>query len=428
MPLCVSTPFRLAPPAPWITPEVTEAKAERMRSEGQWKKTGLTVHKDIYRAHRRNCVQLMRERKKDHTNESLTSAGSKELFKVSAFDTLDHDILLSRLSCTYGIRGSALKWFHSYITNRHQKVVTAQDESEKLRLKFGVPQGSVLGPILFSLYSAPLRDVLVKHGFQFHFYADDTQLYKSVDACEVPSLFESLQKCVCNVSKRMNANKLKLNHDETEVIVIGTPAKVSAIKTRSVELCGELINITSSVRNLGAHLDSNLTMNQHILQLRKTCYLELRRIAQIQQYLTVESANRLVCSTINSRLDYCNSLLAGLPEVTLKKLQQVQNNAARLVTKTRKRDHITPVLKSLHWLPIHLRVDYKIATFVHQCLYDPSFPVYMKELVTPYTPNRALRSSAKMLIQNPRFKLKIFGQRALPSQAAVIWNDLPLEY
>ncbi|GFS15036.1 peroxisomal biogenesis factor 3 [Elysia marginata] len=136
-------------------------------------------------------------------------------------------------------------------------------------------------------------NAMIPNIFTFHFYADDTQLYKSVDACEVPSLFESLQKCVCDVSKWMNANKLQLNHDKTEVIVIGTPAKVSAIKTRSVELCGELINITSSVRNLGAHLDSNLSMNQHILQLRKTCYLELRRIAQIQQYLTVESANRI---------------------------------------------------------------------------------------------------------------------------------------
>ncbi|GFS00879.1 Non-LTR (Long terminal repeat) retrotransposon and domain-containing protein, partial [Elysia marginata] len=102
----------------------------------------------------------------------------------------------------------------------------------------------------------------------------------------------------------MNANRLKLNHDKTEVIVIGTPAKVSAIKTRTVELCGELINIrpTSSVINLGAHLDSNLSMDQNILQLRKTCYLELRRIAQIQQYLTVESANSSDHGTVFTKL------------------------------------------------------------------------------------------------------------------------------
>ena len=210
-------------------------------------------------------------------------------------------------------------------------------------------------------------------------------------------------------------------------MAVGTPAKVNALEFQSVELCDESIKISSSVRNLGAYIDSNLSMDQHILYLRKTCYLELRRIAHIRPFLTVESANRLVCSTIISRLDYCNSLFAGLPEASIKKLQQIQNNAARIVMKTNKKNHITPVLKSLHWLPVHLRIEYKISTFVYQCLNEPSFPEYMKELVSPYIPSRCLRSSSMSLVQKPRSKLKNYGERALPSQAAAVWNGLPQE-
>ena len=142
--------------------------------------------------------------------------------------------------------------------------------------------------------------------------------------------------------------------------------------------------------------------------------------------MTIEITNKLVCSSISSRLDYCNSLTAGISEHQLNRIQHLQNNAARLVTKTSKRDHITPILKNLHWLPIRCRIQYRIATTVHQCLNEPSYPEYLKELVTPYVPPRQLRSSSRNNIVKPRTKLKTCGQRAFPYQAATIWNELPL--
>ena len=139
------------------------------------------------------------------------------------------------------------------------------------------------------------------------------------------------------------------------------------------------------------------------------------------------SAHRFVFSFITSRLDYCNSLFAGISEKQSGRLQQVQNNAARLVTKTRMRDHITPVLKELHWLPVKYRAQFKIATIAHQCLYDTEYPEYLTELVPRYTPARSLRSGHRTLVVTPRTKLKTFGERALPSQAALVWNHLPAE-
>ena len=340
----------------------------------------------------------------------------------AAFDTLDHDILIKRLSVTYGIRGTALRWFESYISDRYQKVATT---SEYSLLKFGVPQGSVLGPILFTLYSQPLRDVLVKHGFSFHCYADDTQLYKHVDVTEVESAVVSLHECLDDVSAFMSANKLKLNQDKTEVIILGTPARVQNASMPSIQISDQSFSTVTPVKNLGVFLDPSLTMEKHISQIRKTAYCELRKISHLRPYLSVNSANKLVCSLVTSRIDYCNSLYAGITETQAGRLQQIQNNAARLVVKSSKREHVTPVLRQLHWLPVKCRTDFKIATIAHQCQFEDTYPSYLKDLVQQHTPCRSLRSANRQLLVTPRAKLKNYGQRALPSQAARVWNELP---
>ena len=166
-------------------------------------------------------------------------------------------------------------------------------------------------------------------------------------------------------------------------------------------------------------------MEKHIAFVRNSCYLDSRRISHVRQYLTQEAANKLACSFILSRIDYCNSLFSGLPNTHIAKLQQIRNNAARLVKKIRKHEHITPVLKELHWLPVIARIQYKIASLTYQCLNDPDFPSYITDLITPYVPTRPLRSSSKNTLQPPRTKFKTFGNRAFSTQAALVWNNLP---
>ena len=249
----------------------------------------------------------------------------------SAFDTIDHDILLKRLNISFGISNVALKWFSSYLSNRQQTVVTGEYISPSSTIKFGVPQGSVLGPVLFSLYAQTLCTILVDYGFNYHVYADDSQLYKSVNISDVTSVTDSLSNCLTDVSKWMTANKLKLNEDKTEIMLVGSAPKLQSLNLSSVELCGQTIIVSGAVRNLGVMFDSNLIMDKHISHLRKTCYNELRKISHLRPYLSSNSTNKLVCSFVTSRIDYCNSLLAGLPVSQLNKLQQIQNNAARLV-------------------------------------------------------------------------------------------------
>ena len=343
----------------------------------------------------------------------------------SAFDTIDHRILLKRLELSFGIKGTVLKWFESYMSNRTQSVSIDGNKSNPSILHFGVPQSSVLGPILFSLYSQPVHDIINDHLFNNHIYADDTQLYKSVDIAQLPYAITSLDLCVSHVSSWMAANKLKLNESKTEVMLVGTKNKVEAANIRCITLCNENITVVDRVKNLGVIMDSNLSMDNHVAHLRKICYMELKRIAHIRPYLNPDTTNKLICSFILTKLDYCNALQAGLPLSHLNRLQQIQNHAARLVTKTPKREHITPILKQLHWLPVKARIDYKIATLTYQCLNDKDYPVYLKDSVSKYTPTRQLRSTNKILIKKPKTNLKTFGHRAIQSQAADIWNVLP---
>ena len=132
-----------------------------------------------------------------------------------------------------------------------------------------------------------------------------------------------------------------------------------------------------------------------------------------------------VCAFVTSRLDYCNSIFAGLPSCRVNKLQQIQNHAARLVAKASKREHVSPILSELHWLPLESRIEFKISCIAFQCLSDPLCPIYLKDLIKPYAPSRSLRSSNENFLVTPRNKLRTFGYRSFPSQGPLIWNKLP---
>ena len=343
----------------------------------------------------------------------------------AAFDTIDHEIMLQRLKNRFGITGKSLSWLRSYLVNRQQCIKVGSASSPASRMKYGVPQGSVLGPLLFTLYTAPLEDIFVHHGIDCMIYADDTQIYVT---CERPEdIRNNIELCVDDVRSWMKSNMLVLNDDKTEVIHFSSRLKSDVTKLDSLRIGQYDIVPSVSVRDLGITLSRDGSMSDHINTLCRNGFFSLHRIAKIRKLLDNSTTEKLVHAFVTSHLDYCNSLLFGIPRGQLARIQSLQNAAARLVSRTRKFDHITPILKDLHWLPVEARIRFKILLLTFKII-NGNAPVYLRDLLDLYVPARDLRSSDKLRLTQPRGNFnKIYGQRAFSVCAPVLWNDLPFE-
>ncbi|XP_067667346.1 uncharacterized protein [Haliotis asinina] len=223
----------------------------------------------------------------------------------------------------------------------------------------------------------------------------------------------------------MNINKLKLNDDKRECMLIGPPGRCTKSALSTVQFGNSSIGVTRSVKNLGVVLYSELSMKQHISHISRVCSFQLTNISNIRKYFTKESLIILILSLVTSRIDYCNSLLAGAPKSITNKLQYIQNTAARIVSSWRKYNHITPILHNLHWPPIRQRISFKILCHVYRCL-SKDAPQYLCDLITEYKPARSLRSENKLLLTVPSVKSVNYGQRSFAFNAAKEWNRLPL--
>jgi len=274
-----------------------------------------------------------------------------------------------------------LSWFQSYLSGRTEYVSLGGVKSQTHTVTCGVPQGSVLGPILFIIYTLPLGHIIDRHGISFHCYADDTQLYIKTNLIPSKATLASLSSCLEEIEAWMKANFLQLNSSKTEAILVGTPHQVQSSPITHITFSGQNIRLSSTVLNLGVRFDAQLTFDAHIKHLCKTSFYHLRNIAKLRPTLGLSDAEKLVHAFVSSRLDYCNSLLFGIPGKSLQKLQYIQNSAARILMRKRKIEHITPILHSLHWLPVSYRINYKIILLTHQCIHGNA-PPYLKELLT----------------------------------------------
>ena len=341
----------------------------------------------------------------------------------AAFDTIDHTILLQRLH-ELGIRVAALDWFRSYLSQRRQSVVTNGTRSSHRNLSFGVPQGSVLGSILFTLYTTPLGEIARKYKRNVHLYADDTQLYMAFKPNNAESLPPIIQKCVIDIKSWMTANMLQLNMDKTEVLVLMNKSLKNPITTNKIKIDSIDISTASSVRNLGAIFDSALSAEAFVNSICKSAWFNLFNISRSRRSLTTDAAKILIQAYVMSKIDYCNSLLYGIPDKLLHRIQRIQNYAARVVPRLHKFSHITPALATLHRLPVNRRIDFKIALLVYKAL-NGQAPAYIADLLQPYDPPRKLRSADKQLLSQPPCRLKSYGDRAFCCAAPVVWNNIP---
>jgi hypothetical protein len=365
------------------------------------------------------------------TTDILTALDSGDLASLAlldmsaAFDTVDHNILLRRLQTSYGIRGVALDWFRSYLTGRLQYVRYAGRHSATRPMLYGVPQGSVLGPILFILYTADLAAVIEQHGLLPHLYADDTQIVGSCRPTDTAIHRLRVEACIADVASWMSANRLQLNVAKTELMWCSTSRRRHQVPIDGFTIGQDSIQPVAFVRDLGLYLDSTMSMRDHVSRLTSTCFGVLRQIRCIRRNLTRRSLAMLVTCFVFVRLDYCNATLVGLPRCELNRLQAVQNAAVRLVAGASRFDHVTPLLRERHWLPVHLRVTYKLAVMVFK-----SLAATTADYLTTFThpPESAtslrLRSANTRQLHVPRTRTA-YGDRAFAVAGPRLWNSLP---
>lgn len=353
----------------------------------------------------------------------------------AAFDTIDHPRLLARLKHLFGFSGSVLNWFSNYITNRMQKVKIGDSFSANKTLAYGVPQGSVLGPLLFTLYTSPLASVLAEFpAVGYHLYADDTQLYMNLTPENAVTALDTLNSCTLAIFNWLSANKLKVNPDKTELILFGNRQHSSRLTNLfPIDLLGTKLEPANTVRNLGVIFDSALTLSNHVSSICKSAFYFIKDLRRIRRTLNKSTATAVANALVGSRLDYCNSLLFSLTKKELNRLQRVQNVLCRIVCKLPRRAGVSASMKSMHWLPLRSRILFKTYTLIYRTIQTGS-PHYLKNHLRPFTSNRNTRRSnpannnlATVFFNSREHRFKSHLENSFTYSAPRLWNSLPLE-
>ena len=336
----------------------------------------------------------------------------------SAFDTVEHDRELSILYNEIGLRDVALEWFESYLLDRRQAVNIKGSISEFSNTSYGVPQGSVLGPILFNIYVRNFIQMLNEAGYSVHGYADDHQVGRifSIEF-QYSAIRCSIPHCLELIACWMKASFLKLNSSKTQVIIFAPKQLVGQLYIEEIKLRdGCRIPVTNLVTNLGVQFDSELTFAPQINAICSSSYKLLRNLASVRKFLSTDDLRTLVQSIIVSRIDNCNSLLYGVLVRNLNKLQKLQNACARMIYGKKRYEHVTPLLHELHWLPIRQRIVFKILLFVYK-FFNNSVPTYIMVALQ-------VSERGESLLKVPRTSTP-YGDRAFSNCAPKLWNALP---
>ena len=338
----------------------------------------------------------------------------------AAFDTVDHEELLDILWYELGFRGMVFQWFVEFLRDRRQAVSIDGKKSSFKENAFGVPQGSVIGPFLFNIYVRSLIKTMERAGFTIHGYADDhTLLYSFQIDFQVAAIRKTVPLALDQVSRWMNKHFLKLNPTKSQVIVFYPKTHLKdAVFDRLLLSDGSYIQISHQVLTLGLLIDAHLTFSPYVSAMISQGYCLLRNICSVRKFLSIDHVKTLVNAIVIGKVDNCNSLLYGISAYDTDRLQKFQNSCARVIYKKRKYEHVSGILRELHWLPSEARTYFKLLCCVYKCLHDLA-PAYLSELMV-------IRRESDLSLSVPRVFTRM-GDRAFSVAGPRLWNALPVE-
>jgi hypothetical protein len=230
------------------------------------------------------------------------------------------------------------------------------------------------------------------------------------------------------LSGSLSLNSLSLNPDKSDAILLGTHRRnstLSNITITHINVAGSTVPLSDSIKLLGVTLDKSLTFNKHVNLVSQSCYYHMKALRHIRHCLDNHTASLIANALISSRLDYASSVLLGAPQYVINKLQCIQNALARIVLQSDSLAHSQPLLQQLHWLPVHSRIRFKLATITYRALSSNS-PYYLASLLHQYQPVRSLRSSDQQYLVPTPSSID-FGFHSFRCSAPAIWNTIRLE-
>ena len=335
-----------------------------------------------------------------------------------AFDTVDHEILLTKMN-RYGIQGKSLDWFKSYLTNRKQRCSVNGCLSDFTTLKCGVPQGTILGPLLFLIYINDLPNCL---SFSVpRMYADDTHItYAGSDLHLIQS---SISHDLEKLSKWLVSNKLTLNATKTEFMLIGSRQRLSTLSdTLELSIDNVPIEKVSSVKSLGIYVDENLTWYLHVDKLCKKIASAIGAIKRVKPFVPQSTLLSIYNSLVQPHFDYCSLVWGNCGKTLSNKLQKLQNRAARVITSSSYDADVNSLFDKLSWKDLNSQRQIQKALMVFKSL-NGLVPEYLtSKFVTRNVSNYALRDSAnKLVVPFPRTN---YMKNSFSYSGATLWNSL----
>ena len=337
-----------------------------------------------------------------------------------AINNIRHDILLQKLQ-SVGAISSSLEWFNNYLSGHNQRVHIMDAISDSLPLKYGVPRGSTLGPVLFTIY---INNFLsVPANCKPVCYIDDCKLYLSFHSANIICAFSYLNEDLRETCKWCYQNLLLSNPDKTIILLVGVPQLLQQLPQMSISLLGKKIRPIPVVKDLGMYIDQCLTYNYHIAKTVSNCLFKLAQVCRIKHLLDRKSLILLMNTFVFNKMYYCSTVWANTSQSNVKKLQLVQNFAAHIVLGLRKYDHISQGIRSLNWLAVKDRLFFNDVAMVFKCINNLVLEYLAKKFVTqPCIHSRATRSYN--LLHIPQCHLSS-RQHSFMYCRCKLWNNLP---
>ena len=323
---------------------------------------------------------------------------------------------------------TVLQWSSSYLTDRTHNDSLSNHCSAFAPVQSGVLLGSVIGPILFTIYTKPFSAIIDSHSILRDSFADGLQLQMSAPTEKISELLHSMQSCICDVKACATAYMHKLNDNKTDfMLVISKRTKHLHNLPTSITIGNAQMPFKQSVKNLGFTLDCRLTVNAHVSNIAQTCYIELQSLASIRRFLTNTATATLVSALVLSRNDFHNSQLFGSTHDVTSHLKMTQNYAGRVILRLPTSSSINTHIKSLHWLSVNVGSTTKIACLCYDCHSStaPSYVAFMLHIMPSHTHNICSSSYTMPLLNRTAYSKATLGDRSFSFSSSSVWNSIP---